>query len=200
MSVPKRLRFEVLRRDDHRCRYCGASASDVRLTIDHVIPVALGGADQPENLVAACFDCNAGKASAHPNDGIVSDVAVDALRWAQAMKFAARMQREDVELQRQRQGSFGERWHEYCSYYRGVPAPRVDIDWRRSIENFWKAGLDGVDIDEAVRRTMENPRVSLNGAWRYFCGLCWSVLRERREIATGFIKVDDALQQARVAA
>lgn len=41
MSVSKRLRFEVLRRDNHTCRYCGSSAPEVKLTIDHVVPVAL---------------------------------------------------------------------------------------------------------------------------------------------------------------
>jgi 5-methylcytosine-specific restriction endonuclease McrA len=61
VSVSKRLRYEVLRRDDHACRYCGHTAPDVPLTVDHVIPVALGGTDEPENLVTACKDCNAGK-------------------------------------------------------------------------------------------------------------------------------------------
>ena len=63
MAVTKRVRFEVLRRDNHTCRYCGASAPDTTLTVDHVTPVALGGSHDPSNLVAACKDCNAGKAS-----------------------------------------------------------------------------------------------------------------------------------------
>ena len=56
MAVSKRTRFEVLRRDNHTCRYCGQSAPDVKLTVDHVLPVALGGHDDPTNLVAACKD------------------------------------------------------------------------------------------------------------------------------------------------
>lgn len=58
MTVSKRIRFEVLRRDNYTCRYCGGSAPDVKLTVDHVMPVALG---DPTNLVTACKDCNAGK-------------------------------------------------------------------------------------------------------------------------------------------
>lgn len=54
MAVSKRTRYEVLRRDNHTCRYCGGSAPDVRLTVDHVLPVTLGGSDDPSNLVAAC--------------------------------------------------------------------------------------------------------------------------------------------------
>lgn len=30
MSVSKRLRFEILRRDNHACRYCGATAAFFR--------------------------------------------------------------------------------------------------------------------------------------------------------------------------
>jgi len=31
MAVSKRLRFEILRRDDHACRYCGATAPEAKL-------------------------------------------------------------------------------------------------------------------------------------------------------------------------
>jgi 5-methylcytosine-specific restriction endonuclease McrA len=44
----------VLRRDGHRCAYCGKSAS----TIDHVLPRSRGGEDSWENLVACCLRCN----------------------------------------------------------------------------------------------------------------------------------------------
>lgn len=44
----------VLRRDEHRCAYCGQHAQ----TIDHVIPRSRGGKDTWENLVAACQRCN----------------------------------------------------------------------------------------------------------------------------------------------
>jgi 5-methylcytosine-specific restriction endonuclease McrA len=44
----------VLRRDAHRCAYCGKAAS----TIDHVLPRSRGGGDSWENLVACCLRCN----------------------------------------------------------------------------------------------------------------------------------------------
>jgi 5-methylcytosine-specific restriction endonuclease McrA len=44
----------VLRRDNSRCGYCGASAS----TIDHITPRSRGGKDSWENLVACCLKCN----------------------------------------------------------------------------------------------------------------------------------------------
>lgn len=63
MAVSKRTRFEVLRRDNFTCRYCGAKAPDVELHVDHVHPRLHGGNDHPRNLVAACKDCNLGKSA-----------------------------------------------------------------------------------------------------------------------------------------
>jgi 5-methylcytosine-specific restriction endonuclease McrA len=49
-------RKNILRRDNHKCQYCGRS--DLPLTIDHVIPKSKGGQDTWENLVTACIKCN----------------------------------------------------------------------------------------------------------------------------------------------
>ena len=89
MAVSKRLRYEILRRDNHACRYCGAAAPAVKLNVDHVIPQALGGSDKPDNLVTACADCNAGKTSSMPNAMTVTDVAQDSFRRAAEIKRAA---------------------------------------------------------------------------------------------------------------
>jgi 5-methylcytosine-specific restriction endonuclease McrA len=55
MAITKRLRFEILRRDDFACRYCGGKAPDIELTVDHVTPKALGGTDEPTNNVWRYF-------------------------------------------------------------------------------------------------------------------------------------------------
>ena len=54
----------VLRRDAHRCGYCGNSAS----TIDHVMPRSRGGKDSWENLVACCLGCNNKKGDRTPGE------------------------------------------------------------------------------------------------------------------------------------
>lgn len=53
----RELAASILRRDEHRCHWCGDAAD----TADHVIPKALGGTDEPSNLVAACRRCNYGR-------------------------------------------------------------------------------------------------------------------------------------------
>lgn len=64
--VSMALRWELLVRDGFRCRYCGRSSPDVALAIDHIIPVARGGTDDPSNLTVACVDCNGGKSDRLP--------------------------------------------------------------------------------------------------------------------------------------
>ncbi|MEM1127823.1 MAG: HNH endonuclease [Bacteroidota bacterium] len=56
-------RKNVLRRDRHRCQYCG---SHDELTVDHILPRSRGGRDTWENLVAACTRCNNRKGSRTP--------------------------------------------------------------------------------------------------------------------------------------
>ena len=58
-------RRNVLRRDGHRCVYCGAGE---RLTLDHVLPKSRGGPDTWENLVAACTPCNNRKSNRTPEE------------------------------------------------------------------------------------------------------------------------------------
>lgn len=54
------VKHQVHRRADGLCEYCHASEKwqYVRFTIDHVIPISLGGSDDLENLALACFHCN----------------------------------------------------------------------------------------------------------------------------------------------
>ncbi len=57
-------RKNVLKRDNHRCQYCGRTS--VPLTLDHVIPKQRGGSDTWNNLVAACHPCNVRKGNRIP--------------------------------------------------------------------------------------------------------------------------------------
>ncbi len=59
-------RKNILRRDSHRCQYCGRG--DVPLTVDHIVPKARGGEDTWENLVCACIRCNNKKGDRVPHE------------------------------------------------------------------------------------------------------------------------------------
>jgi hypothetical protein len=57
------VRLEVYSRDEHRCQYCGVVFPEQLLTIDHLVPLALGGVDEVINYVTACSSCNQRKAA-----------------------------------------------------------------------------------------------------------------------------------------
>lgn len=67
-AIPKSIRFEVFKRDKFTCQYCGLSAPDVILEIDHIKPVSKGGTNDILNLVTACRECNRGKTNKELSD------------------------------------------------------------------------------------------------------------------------------------
>ena len=78
-QIGARLRFEILRRCNFACYYCGipAALGLKVLHVDHVVPVAHGGTNDPWNLVAACWDCNAGKSDGIPTPELIQAVRND---------------------------------------------------------------------------------------------------------------------------
>lgn len=62
MALSVRTRFEIFKRDEFTCQYCGRKSPDVVLEVDHIIPDCEGGTDDTINLTTACWDCNRGKA------------------------------------------------------------------------------------------------------------------------------------------
>lgn len=85
------MRFEVLKRDCFKCQYCGASAPDVPLHIDHIQPVSKGGKTTLLNLVTSCGDCNSGKSGK-----LLSDASAINASKKQAEKIA--QQRQDLDM------------------------------------------------------------------------------------------------------
>ena len=92
-SIPKKLRFEVFKRDQFTCQYCGRKAPDVVLHVDHIKPVAQGGKNSLMNLVTSCLDCNLGKGAR-----TLSDQSIVERQRKQAEFLAQR--REQIEMLR----------------------------------------------------------------------------------------------------
>lgn len=69
--ISKKMRFEVFKRDGFTCQYCGKSAPDVVLHIDHIEPVKNGGKSEILNYLTACIDCNLGKGARELSDNSV---------------------------------------------------------------------------------------------------------------------------------
>lgn len=70
-SLSVRTRFEVFKRDDFTCRYCGRKSPEVVLQVDHITPRAAGGSDDVMNLATSCWECNSGKSDV-PLDRVIT--------------------------------------------------------------------------------------------------------------------------------
>lgn len=197
MAVSRRLRFEILRRDGHTCRYCGAQAPDAKLTVDHVVPIALGGKDDPTNLVTACTSCNGGKSSVTPDGPLVTDVEADALRWASARTRAINTWRLQ---QRERDAalrSFADAWDGwgYGPDDARQTIPR-DAGWEASVERWLEEGLDVGDLADLIPKAMHNKPgrgggiIAPEDRWRYFCGVVWRTLDNIQEATRAQVETE----------
>lgn len=182
MSISKRLRFEILRRDNHACRYCGGSAPDVKLVVDHVVPAALGGSDEPSNLVTACEPCNSGKSATPADAAVVADVEADALRWSRAMERATEIARTSLaERARFREDWRADIWGEWTFDWKGQRETfALPDDWETTIDRFVDAGIGVAEFTEAARIAMTK-----RGAdhFKYMCGVLWNMVSDRQKIA-----------------
>lgn len=55
-NIESQIQWNVFRRDDYICRYCGAN--DVPLTVDHIVLWEDLGQSVEDNLISACRKCN----------------------------------------------------------------------------------------------------------------------------------------------
>ncbi|MGX4533183.1 HNH endonuclease [Clostridioides difficile] len=184
MPVTKRTRFEVLRRDGYQCRYC--HRKDNELTVDHVTPTSLGGADTPENLVACCMDCNAGKASSHPDTPLVADVSEDAKRWAEARKIAA-----------QRVSERRDRWSKQCQKFRKTwrvwdeDCTFLPADWKQSVVRWLDNGVPYDRIAEAHSIAIEAYGVPSRTVFRYIAGVIKNIVKEIEAETAAILRAGD---------
>lgn len=165
MAVSKRLRFEILRRDQHTCRYCGAKAPDVPLRVDHVIPEALGGPTEPSNLVTACEPCNSGKSSVALDGAVVEDIKADALRFAELQRqaYAVLVDRVDDRIY-------------YAAQWKSIWAFKpIPDDWENTLGRWFEMGVPIELVLDAARTAQRNPKAFVgDGRFRYFCGIVWN--------------------------
>jgi hypothetical protein len=91
IAIPKSVRFEVFKRDSFKCQYCGRSAPEVVLHVDHIEAVAKGGDNDITNLITSCEPCNLGKGARRLDDST-------AVQKAKAQLDELQERREQLEM------------------------------------------------------------------------------------------------------
>lgn len=67
-SISGEMQQRVWVRDGCECIFCGAKMGKTLLTVDHWIPLELGGANDETNYVTACRRCNKAKGALAPEE------------------------------------------------------------------------------------------------------------------------------------
>jgi HNH endonuclease len=188
LAISKRLRYEVLKRDGHRCHYCGATAAEAKLVVDAVVPEVLGGSHKdPANLLTACDPCNNGKTSSNPDAPLVAAVAEDAARWSRAMTAAAGEMIARASEGVDAHTHFEKAWARYGTGTERTPLPK-DPGWRQTVDNLLGAGLPMTVLEECIEIAMAQRRVAAENVFRYMCGVAWRKVGELRERASELVQ------------
>ena len=162
-STGTRQRFEILKRDDFTCRYCGQKSPDVILEVDHIVPKAEGGSDDPINLGASCRGCNSGK-----SDRPLSSVSTGEDAYEKAVELFEK-ERQLREYERLRGAIEERRARDLTRLVDGVTFT-IDSDMLPYIRTALK-DFSVYDVTDAVQTAFERTRGWQPQATRYFCGI-----------------------------
>lgn len=67
-TYSQEVREYIYRKANGCCELCGQKLKYEEMTLDHITPLSMGGADKLENLQASCLDCNRFKSNILPDD------------------------------------------------------------------------------------------------------------------------------------
>lgn len=168
--ISTRTRFEVFKRDDFTCAYCGSKPPSVILHVDHITPVSKGGSSRQDNLITSCESCNLGKSNV-----LLSSVPESLSDKAEKIKEAEKQIRAYRKIMKAKQDRIdSEKWDVMRTIYgREIEqAPKKDI---ASIAKF----IDLLGYEDCLYAASLTDSRGLydNKRFRYFCGICWNMIR-----------------------
>lgn len=174
MATPKKLRFEIFKRDSFTCQYCGSRPPAVVLELDHIDPKSNGGGDQEENLITSCFDCNRGKGARELKCLIPSSSEkLERIKEAelQLHEYRKVLAKREKRVQADLSAVNGA----FCELFPGEELTKNFLE--TSVRRF----LEGLPTDKvvwAMRKGGERFPYSSTRAIKYFCGICWRILKD----------------------
>ncbi len=171
-GIGKKLRFDVFKRDGFVCQYCGSHPPSVVLEIDHINPVAKGGKNNLENLLTACFNCNRGKRDTPLS--VVPQSMADRAKELQERELQLAGYREIQQAHYDRIED--DAWTVVYALF-GDETESVNRANLQSIRMF-NARLSSLRVVEAANIARAKGLYSDNKLFRYFCGVCWSMIKE----------------------
>lgn len=172
-SLTKKVRFGVFKRDGFVCQYCGDSPPNCVLEVDHITPVAAGGDDGTDNLITSCFSCNRGKG------------AEKLSTTPEAVAEKARVLKEKAEQLKAFERALSSKKAAITKKVNKIERLFMDeFEGCTFTDNFKKSARTFVEklpyphVEEAMEIACSKI-VDPEDAVKYFCGICWTKIRER---------------------
>jgi len=66
--IPPHEKRKIYNRQHGLCAYCGRRRRICHMTVDHIIPLSKGGADNLDNMQCTCKACNKFKSDMMPDE------------------------------------------------------------------------------------------------------------------------------------
>lgn len=170
-GISTKTRFDVFKRDGFVCTYCGAHPPQVILHVDHIVPVAEGGANDMDNYTTSCDRCNMGKGPRSLKVapmGLADKAAITAEKEAQLRGYSQIIMARRNRLE-------DEAWEVARILEPGAETFRKDN--LLSIKKF----LDRLGLGETLEAAEIAAAKGIYSDYKrftYFCGVCWKKIRE----------------------
>lgn len=171
-SITKKLRFEVFKRDNFTCQYCGKNPPGVVLEVDHIQPVAGGGTNDINNLITSCFDCNRGKSNI-PLERITPVIAETLDILKQKEEQLREYRRFVASIKRRETKDIGK----INSIFEAAFPERTLTDtFKKNSVGMFLRKLPLHEVEEAMEKATSVIGDS-HDATKYFCGICWRKIK-----------------------
>jgi 5-methylcytosine-specific restriction endonuclease McrA len=182
--IAKKIRFNIFKRDGFQCQYCGSVPPTVILEIDHINPVSNGGTNDIDNLITACFDCNRGKSSVLLTS-IPATIVEKAELIAEKLEQVKAYERLIRARKRYEEKQVQEVQDVFDIYIEGHSFSQ---SFKQSIRVFLRTlPLDTVTNAMHIACAKFPSANQFNNGAKYFCGICWKIIRELKEKNNGTI-------------
>jgi len=174
-SISCKVRFDVFKRDEFQCQYCGRTPPVVILEVDHINPVAKGGDNDTDNLVTACFDCNRGKSS-----NLLSNIPESLADKAKRTDEAEKQLKEYIKIRKRKSRRIATDAKKVTDVFEAYFAnSTLTSGSETTIKQRFLSKIDVFTLVEnmefaCARLQYEEP----DEAFKYFCGICWNQIRE----------------------
>lgn len=172
MTVGKKIRFEVFKRDSFTCGYCGNTPPRIILEVDHINPRKHNGNDDINNLITSCFECNRGKGSIKLSS-VPKKLQENIEELKERQEQYKEYEKQLKKIRRKENIKIGEISEIYSTYY-----PEWTFS-ERFIETGLRVFLKKLDFDSIKQAMFIACSKGFNSerSIKYFCGICWNRIK-----------------------